>query len=139
MRWTRAPTGKENYMLTERQIRNKLYEYAEQFRGAYQRKEWARAKSLYITAQRTAVFLELQERDLAELFGNRAYKDEREELVDGLFPEYEVERASWECIRIHKTYDDLHIRPRDGRDRFVASWREIGGGRVLVQLEEVGT
>ena len=31
-------------MLTERQIRNKLYEYAEMFSGAYMRKEWARAK-----------------------------------------------------------------------------------------------
>lgn len=124
-------------MLTERQIRNKLYEYADQFRGAYLRKEWARAKSLYFTAQRIAVFLELPEQDLAELFGNRPYKDDREELVDGLFPEYEVERASWECIRIHKTYDDLHLKPRDGRKMFVSGWRELGSGRVEVQLEEV--
>lgn len=124
-------------MLTERQIRNKLYEYADQFRGAYMRKEWARAKSLYFTAQRIAVFLELPEQDLAELFGNRPYKDDREELVDGLFPEHEVERASWECIRIHKTYDDLHLKPRDGREMFVSGWRELGSGRVEVQLEEV--
>ncbi len=124
-------------MLTERQIRNKLYEYADQFRGAYMRKEWARAKSLYVTAQRIAVFLEMPEQDLSELFGNRAYKDDREELVDGLFPEREVERASWECVRIHKTYDDLHLHPRDGREMFVSGWRELGGGMVEVKLEEV--
>lgn len=124
-------------MLTERQIRNKLYEYADQFRGAYMRKEWARAKSLYVTAQRIAVFLELPEQDLSELFGNRAYKDDREELTDGLFPEREVERASWECVRIHKTYDDLHLHPRDGREMFVSGWRELGGGMVEVRLEEV--
>lgn len=124
-------------MLTERQIRNKLYEYADQFRGAYLRKEWARAKSLYFTAQRIAVFLELPEQDLAELFGNRPYKDDREELVDGLFPEHEVERASWECIRIHETYDELHLHPRDGREMFVSGWRELGGGMVEVKLEEV--
>lgn len=125
-------------MLTERQIRNKLYEYAEQFRGAYMRKEWFRAKSIYVTAQRIAVFLELPEQDLAELFGNRAYKEDMEDLADGLFPEREVERASWECIRIHKTYDDLHLRPRDGREMFVSGWRDLGGGRVEVQLKEVG-
>lgn len=125
-------------MLTERQIRNKLYEYADQFHGAYLRKEWARAKSIYVTAQRIAVFLELPEQDLAELFGNRAYKDDSEDLVDGLFPEREVERASWECVRIHKTYDDLHLHPRDGREMFVSGWRELGGGMVEVKLEEVG-
>lgn len=124
-------------MLTERQIRNKLYEYADQFRSAYMRKEWARAKSLYVTAQRIAVFLELPEHDLAELFGNRAYKDDREEFADGLFPEHEVERASWECVRIHKTYDDLHLHPRDGREMFVSGWRELGGGMIEVKLEEV--
>lgn len=124
-------------MLTERQIRNKLHEYADQFRGACLRKEWARAKSLYVTAQRIAVFLELPEQDLSELFGNRAYKDDREDPVDGLFPEHEVERASWECVRIHMTYDDLHLHPRDGREMFVSGWRELGGGLVEVRLEEV--
>lgn len=125
-------------MLTERQIKDKLYEYAGQFRGACMRKEWFRAKLLYFTAQRVATFLEFPEQELAELFGNRPYKDDREELEDGLFPEYEVERASWECIRIHKTYDDLHLKPRDGREMFVSGWRDLGGGGLVeVRLEEV--
>lgn len=125
-------------MLTERQMRNKLYEYAEMFRGAYMRKEWARAKLLYFTAQHVALFLEMSEQELAELFGNRAYKDDREDFVDGLFPEYEVERASWECVRIHETYDELHLRPKNKYGyAFVTGWRDLGGGRVEVQLEEV--
>ena len=125
-------------MLTERQIRNKLYEYAEMFSGAYMRKEWARAKLLYFTAQRVATFLEMSEQDLAELFGNRPYKDDREEFVDGLFQEERVERASWECVRIHETYEELHLRPKTKYgSAFVKGWRDLGGGRVEVQLEEV--
>lgn len=127
-------------MLTERQIRNKLYEYAEMFRGAYMRKEWARANLLYFTARNVAVFLEMSEQNLAELFGNRPYKDDREEFVDGLFPEHEVERASWECIRISHTYDELLLRPKHKYGKaFVTGWRDLGGGKVEVQLEEVGT
>ena len=127
-------------MLTERQMRNKLYEYAEMFRGAYMRKEWARAKLLYFTAQNVALFLEMSEQELAELFGNRPYKDDREDFVDGLFPEHEVERASWECIRINKTYDELLLRPKHKYgNAFVTGWRDLGNGKVEVQLEEVGT
>lgn len=125
-------------MLTERQIRNKLYEYAEMFSGACMRKEWARAKLLYFRAQTVATFLEMPEQDLAELFGNRPYKDDNEDFVDGLFPEERVERASWECVRIHETYDELHLRPNTKYgSAFVRGWQDLGGGRVEVQLEEV--
>lgn len=124
-------------MLSEKEVRDKLHEYAEQFKGACLRKEWARAKMLYFTAQRVAVFMEMPEAELAELFGNRAYKEEWEDLEPGLFPEAAVERASWECVRIHQTYDDLHLRPRDKSAAFVKGWRNLGGGRVEVQLEEV--
>lgn len=125
-------------MLTEREVRDKLNEYAEQFKSCYLRKEWTRAKLLYFRAQTVATFLELPEAELAELFGNRPYKEDWEELQPGLFPEDEVERASWECVRINKTYDELHLRPRtEYGNAFVTGWRDLGGGRVLVQLEEV--
>lgn len=124
-------------MLTEQEVKDKLYDYADQFRIRCQRKEWVAAKMLYFRAQTVATFLQFTDAEFAALFGNRPYKDDREELVDGLFPEHEVERASWECIRIHKTYDDLHLKPRDGREMFVSGWRELGSGRVEVQLEEV--
>lgn len=127
-------------MLTEREIRDKLYEYAEQFNLSYLSKEWARAKMIYFRAQTVATFLELPEKDLAELFGNRPYKEDWEPLEPGLFQEDRVERASWECVRIHKTYDELHLRPKDKYgDTYVVDWKDMGHGIVQIKLEEVVT
>ncbi len=126
-------------MLTEKQIKDKLYNYADQFQIRCQRKEWAAAKMLYFRAQAVATFLEFSEAELSVLFGNRAYKEEWEERKDGLFPEQQIERAGWECVRIHRTYDNLHLRPlpRYG-PMYVKEWNDLGGGRVLVQMEEEG-
>lgn len=123
-------------MLKETEAKKKLYELADIFKHHYTRKEYAAAKMAYFRAQTVAVFLELSEDELSELFGNRAYKDDREELKGGLFNEEEVEKASWECIKINKTYDDLHLRPRDRNraDIYVKEWRELGGGIVQVRL-----
>lgn len=127
-------------MLVEREIRDKLHEYAEQFNLSYLNKEWARAKLLYFRAQTVATFLELSEKDLAELFGNRPYKEDWEPLEPGLFQEDRVERASWECVRINETYDDLHLRPKNRYGyAYVRDWRDLGGGLVQVRLEEEGT
>lgn len=126
-------------MLTEKEAMDKLYEYAEQFNLSYQNKEWARAKMLYFRAQTAATFLDLPEDRLAELFGNRPYKEDWEPLEQGLFQEEKVERVSWECVRIHETYDELHLRPRDRCGyAYVAGWKDLGHGIVQVKLEEVG-
>lgn len=124
-------------MLTEQEVKDKLYNYADQFQIRCQRKEWAAAKMLYFQAQTVAIFLQLTEAELSKLFGNRAYKEDWEPLRDGLFPEKEVERAGWECVRMHKTYDDLHLRPlpRYG-PMYVKSWEDLSGGRVQIQLEQ---
>ena len=124
-------------MLTEQEVKDKLYDYADQFTLRCQRREWAAAKMLYFRAQTVATFLEFSETELARLFGNRAYKEEGEQLKDGLFPEWEVERAGWECVRIHRTYDDLHLRPlpRYG-PIYIKSWEDVGGGKVLLQMEK---
>lgn len=48
-----------------------------------------------------------------------------------------MERAGWECIRIHNTYDDLHLRPLPKYGpMYVKGWEDIGGGKVQVQLEK---
>ncbi len=124
-------------MLTEQEVKDKLYEYADQFQMRCQRKEWAAAKMLYFRAQAVATFLQFSEAELAGLFGNRAYKEEWEPLKDGIFPEREVERAGWECVRMHRTYDDLHLRPlqRYGT-MYIKSWEDLGGGRVQIQMEK---
>lgn len=125
-------------MLTEREIMDRLHEYAEQFNLSYQNKEWARAKFLYFRAQTVATFLELSEKDLTELFGNRAYKEDWEPIKQGLFQEDKVERASWECVKVHETYDELHLRPKDKYGyAYVREWRNLGGGIVQVKLKEV--
>lgn len=124
-------------MMTEQEVKDKLYDYADQFRIRCQRKEWAAAKMLYFRAQTVATFMQLSEAELSKLFGNRAYREDWEPVRDGLFPEQEVERAGWECVRIHKTYDDLHLRPlpRYG-PMYVKSWEDLSGGRVQIQLEK---
>lgn len=123
-------------MIKEAEIRKKLYEQADMFEHYFRNKEYAAAKMAYFRAQTVAIFLEMSEDELSELFGNRAYKDDREDLRDGLFSEEKVEKASWECIRINQTYDDLHLRPRgSGRaDVYVREWRDLGGGIVQVRL-----
>lgn len=132
--------GKGIEMLTEREVRDKLYEYAAQFDLSYLNKEWSRAKLLYFRAQTVATFLELPEDDLAKLFGNRAYKEDWEPLVPGLFQEDKVERVSWECVRINETYDELHLRPKDKYGcAYVREWRDLGGGIVQVRLEGIKT
>lgn len=103
-------------MLNERQTRNKLHESAERFTQLCRNRNWAAAKYTYFRARTVAVFLELPEEDMIELFGNRAYKDDREELQDGLFPESMVEKASLECIRMNVTYDELHLKPVEPGD-----------------------
>ena len=122
-------------MLTEQEVKDKLYDYADQFRIRCQRKEWWAAKMLYFRAQTVATFLQFTDAELAALFGNRAYKEDWEQLKDGLFPEREVERAGWECVRMHRTYDDLHLLPRYG-PMYIKSWEDIGGGKVLLQMEK---
>lgn len=123
-------------MIKEAEAKKKLYELADIFNHHYRNKEYAAAKMAYFRAQTVAVFLEMSDDELSELFGNRAYKDDRDELQDGLFKEEMVEKASWECIRINQTYDELHLRPREpGRaDVYVKEWRDLGGGIVQVRL-----
>lgn len=105
-------------MLNEVQVRQKLHEYAELFRHHYARKEWAKAKFTYFRAQTVAVFMELSEPEMIELFGNRAYKEDREELQDGLFQEEKVMIADYECIKRNMTYDHLLLRPKEP-DKFI--------------------
>lgn len=110
-------------MLNEIQVRQKLHEYAELFRHHYARKEWAKAKFIYFQAQTVALFMELPEPEMIELFGNRAYKEDDEELKDGLFREEKVETVGWECIKRNYTYDHLLLNPKEP-DKFMEQFAE---------------
>lgn len=97
-------------MLSEKEIRKKVYELADYFKHYYQKKDWHRAKASYLTASTVAVFVQMSDEEKAELFGNRPYKDDREELIDGLFPERQVERVYLECIKRNDTYENLQFK-----------------------------
>ena len=98
-------------MLTADQAKDKLYRKAEEFKKYFYEKKWSQAKHAYDSASTVAVFLELEERDMMQLFGSRAYVPDDEEPRDGLFREEMVERAYWECIRRNQTYE---VKPYSG-------------------------
>lgn len=91
-------------MLSEREIKKKIYEQADIFKNYYLRKDWHRAKWSHFIALHVANFVELSENEMSELFGNRPYRID-EPISDGLFREAEVERAYLECIKRNDTYD----------------------------------
>lgn len=99
-------------MLSAEEIREKIFRKAEDFRKHFCEKKWSQAKHDYDTASSMAVFMELEEDDMAALFGSRPYlEDDREEAADGLFREAEVEKAYWECIKRNQTYE---VKPYPG-------------------------
>lgn len=93
-------------MLETEDIRKKVYHQAEMFGHYFRRKEYARAKHAYDTARTVAVFCEMEETDLKELFGDRSYIGENEEAGDGMFKEEDVQKAYLECIKKNQTFEN---------------------------------
>lgn len=99
-------------MLTQEQIREKLFELPISFNVYFKNKEYGKAKHCYDMARMVSAFVNLQEEDSIRLFGNRAYKEDYEELTDGLFREEDVDKAVLICIRRGQTYDKEDYRPK---------------------------
>lgn len=99
-------------MLTEQQIRDKLFDLPISFAVHYKNKDYGKAKHCYDIARMVAAFVELPEADCIALFGNRSYKEDREELTDGLFPEEQVDKVVKICIRRSQTYDKEDYRTK---------------------------
>lgn len=88
----------------KKQMLDKLHEMSQRFKFHMERKEYCHAKALYDEARTTAVFLELGEEQMIELFGERG---ERGEVISvGLFPEEKVQRAYIECIKRNQTSEN---------------------------------
>lgn len=85
-------------MLKSEDIRKKVYHQAEMFSHYIRRKEYARAKAAYDTARKVAVFCEMEEADMKELFGDRPYIGENEEAGAGMFKEEDVQKAYLESL-----------------------------------------
>ncbi len=92
-------------MLTAKEIRDKIFLQAEVFKQYYRAKDWAGAKYAYDAARTMTVFVELDESDLIELFGSRAYTN-TQPPTRGLFDEDMVSKAYWECIKRNQTYEN---------------------------------
>lgn len=98
-------------MLTPEQIKEKLFEEAQVFNAYYDAKKYGPAKRSYDTARLVSAFVELPKEDSIQLFGNRSYKKDHEELTDGLFREWKVDKAVLSCIRTGDTYNQEDHRP----------------------------
>lgn len=81
-------------MLESRELVDKLYASVPVFREHMANKKYAQAKHVYETARNFAVFMQLDEKDMAELFGSR---EDEEKVVIGKFPEEDVQKAYFEC------------------------------------------
>lgn len=93
-------------MLTQEQIREKLYASAQQFNEAYAKKQFAKAKNIYDTAERVALFVDLPQEDKAKLFMNQSDQEERDaQPIWGAFNQDWVRRAYIECIKQNKGFE----------------------------------
>ena len=93
-------------MLTQEEIRDKLYQSAQQFRDAYMAKQYARAKNIYDTAERVALFVNLPMEDRRKLFMSQTESDNKDEKPEwGAFDQDWVRDAYMQCIKANKTFD----------------------------------
>lgn len=93
-------------MLTQEQIRKKLYASAEQFKDAYMAKQYARAKNIYDTAERVALFVDLPMDDRRKLFMSQTESDSKDAKPEwGVFDQDWVRDAYMQCIKANKTFD----------------------------------
>ena len=97
-------------MLTERDLENKLRDYAARFSQHVRKREWGEGHNLYNMALDTAVIAEMSEDFQAELFGE--YDSEGTgDVADGLFSREDVHRVNRECCIIRNmAYEDKECR-----------------------------
>lgn len=102
-------------MLDSKGIMEKLYMLPGLFKAYMDRRDYAGAKHCYDTAVTVAVFMDLDEKSMTELFGGRG---ERGQITrQGLFPEESVQAAYWKCIQRNETREKRQYPgiPKAGR------------------------
>ncbi len=91
-------------MLDSVALLEKLYELPQMFNVSMTNKDYPSAKRCYDTARTVALFMNLDEKQMRELFGERG---ERGVIIQaGLFPEEKVQKAYLECIKKDITYEN---------------------------------
>lgn len=81
-------------MLNEKQIEKKLYDQVDMFMHYIRRKDYLEAALCVDDAKRIALFIELEEDKMVELFGDR----KSEQQIEGLFSEEWYMKACEWCI-----------------------------------------
>lgn len=90
-------------MLSSEALLEKLYELPRMFALNMSDKDYPRAKHCYDTARTVALFLNLDEEHMKELFGERG--ECGVSIRTGLFPEEKVQKAYFECVRKDMTHE----------------------------------
>lgn len=101
-------------MLEGKEILDKLYLLAEEFKVHMRNKEYYRAKNCYDTAVTVVVFLNVDEGIRRELFGERGERGAI--LKRGMFPEEQVINAYGECIKRNQTREYQKYTPLKQKD-----------------------
>lgn len=122
-------------MLSNKEILDKLYDQPTIFNEHIDKKEYAQASYCVDCARIVALFIELSEEQLVELFGSR---QDLENVVEGLFSEEKVLCAMEWCIFHNKTRQDLTRKDREERERI---WRKTNmstpAKKLLKRLKDI--
>lgn len=105
-------------MLSDQELLEKLYKQPGIFWEHMREKRYAQALYCVETARSMALFMELSEKQLNELFGSRQDPDN---VIEGLFPEHMVLKAQEWVIFNNQTRQELTWQDKMERERV---WRE---------------
>ena len=107
-------------MLTQEEIIKKLYEQPELFRTLYFTKKYNAAAMTEFIAHAVAIFIELDEDKMTELFG--ICQGEHRGEVIGLFPEEQVIDANWQVVLHNQSLQELTREEKREREE---AWRKL--------------
>lgn len=96
-------------MLESRDIEKKLYDLPVLFKEHMRCRRYPEAKACYDRAVTIALFIELEEDRITELFGERGERGTC--IVKGLFEEDQVQKAYLECIKRNRTNENRQYEP----------------------------
>ena len=93
-------------MLTQEEIIKKLYDSAKAFEDAFRKKQYARAKNIYDTAERVAVFVDIPPTHMQMLFMSQGDSEDKGTSTKwGAFNQDEVRKAYEECIKENQCFE----------------------------------
>lgn len=76
--------------MTEEEVMNKMRASADEFNALCRQQQYVMAINLYYRVRAVAVYIEMPEDKLTELFGSYGEKTEEQNIVPGLFPRQEI-------------------------------------------------